>query len=170
VGVEFIQTWWRGIYQDSLEVPDRSQLERSTRHLAELGRRLVPERRRDRLLAHRGRVTEKILALWDEVDVVVTPGLARTALEAEGAYGRPGLVAVNRASRFTPWTTPFNMTGQPACTVPAGFGSDGLPLSVQLVGRPGAEDVLYSLAGQLEQARPWAGYRPTLATNGGPPA
>jgi amidase len=169
VGIEFIQTWWRGIYEDSLKVPERSRLERSTRQLAELGRRLVPERRRDRLLAHRERTSERILALWDEVDVLVTPGLARTALEAEGGYGRPGLVAVNRSSRFTPWSFPFNMTGQPACTVPAGFGSDGLPLSVQLVGRRGAEDVLYSLAAQLEAARPWAEYRPTIATTGGPP-
>ena len=42
----------------------------------------------------------------------------------------------------------------------AGFGADGLPLSVQLVGRMGAEDTLYSLAGQIEAARPWADQRP----------
>ena len=47
--------------------------------------------------------------------------------------------------------------------MPAGFGADGLPLSVQLVGRLGAEDVLYSLAGQIESARPWAEHRPPLA-------
>jgi amidase len=57
----------------------------------------------------------------------------------------------------------FNLTGQPAISIPAGFGSDGLPLSVQLVGRPGAEDVLYSLAAQLEQAAPWADRRPPVA-------
>jgi amidase len=54
----------------------------------------------------------------------------------------------------------FNMTGQPAVAVPAGWDGDGVPLSVQLVGRPGAEDVLYSLAGQLEQSAPWADRRP----------
>ena len=48
-------------------------------------------------------------------------------------------------------------------TVPAGFGADGLPLSVQLVGRRGAEDVLYSLAAQLEAAEPWGDRRPPLA-------
>jgi amidase len=137
--------------------------------MAWLGRSLVPERRRDRLLARRARTSERILDLWDEVDVLLTPGLARTALPAEGGYGRSAAVAFDRAGRFTPWTTPFNVTGQPACTLPAGFGADGLPLSVQLVGRPGAEDVLYSLAGQIENARPWAEYRPPIATAGGPP-
>ena len=57
----------------------------------------------------------------------------------------------------------FNLTGQPAIALPAGIGSDGLPLSVQLVGRRGAEALLYSLAGQLESARPWADRRPPLA-------
>ena len=57
----------------------------------------------------------------------------------------------------------FNLTGQPAISIPAGFGADGLPLSVQLVGRPGAEDTLYSLAAQIETARPWAEHRPQLA-------
>jgi amidase len=54
----------------------------------------------------------------------------------------------------------FNLTGQPAVAVPAGSDTGGLPLSVQLVGRPGAEDVLYALAGQLERAAPWAQRRP----------
>jgi len=47
--------------------------------------------------------------------------------------------------------------------VPAGLGSDGLPLAVQLVGRVGAEDTLYSLAGQIEAAAPWAQRRPTVS-------
>jgi amidase len=168
-GIEFIQTWLRGIYEESLDVPDPSQLERSTRQMAALGHRLVPDRRREKLLGRRERLAGRILDLWEEVDVLLTPAITRTALPADGAYGRPAPVAIDRAGRFTPWTPPFNFTGQPACSVPAGFGSDGLPLSVQLVGRRGAEDVLYSLAGQLEAARPWAGYRPTFATNGGPP-
>jgi len=64
---------------------------------------------------------------------------------------------------FTPWTPIFNLTGQPAIAVPAGFGSAGLPLSVQLVGRPGAEATLYALAAQLEQSRPWADRRPPIS-------
>jgi len=160
--IDFVQTWMRGIHQESLTVPDRSQLEPLTRQIAGAGRYLVPPRRRDKLLAKRAVTTARILALWNEVDVLMTPGLATTAIAAEGAFGKTAPLAIDKAGRFTPYTPIFNLTGQPAVTVPAGFGSDGLPLSVQLVGRPGAEDVLYSLAGQLESARPWREHRPAL--------
>jgi amidase len=160
-GPEFTQTWVRGIYEDSLKVPDRSKLERTTRRMARAGRLLVPDRRARKLKgATRARTSARILALWDEVDVLLTPALATTAIAAEGGYGRGALAAFNLAARFTPWTAVFNVTGQPAVTIPAGFGEDGLPLSVQLVGRLGAEDTLYALAGQLEVARPWADHKP----------
>jgi amidase len=93
----------------------------------------------------------------------MTPGLAKTAIAAEGGYGKPAPLALDLAGRFTPFTPIFNVTGQPAITIPAGRGSDGLPLSVQLVGRPGAEDLLYSLAAQIESAQPWADQRPSVA-------
>ena len=121
------------------------------------------DRRRDKLLAKRSATTARILALWDEVDVLLTPALATTAIAAEGGYGKSAPLAIDKAGRFTPFTAVFNLTGQPAIAIPAGFGSDGLPLSVQLVGRHGAEDTLYSLAGQIEAARPWADKRPPLA-------
>jgi len=161
--LEFLQTWQRGIYEQSLQVPDRSQLERSSRQMAAGGRRLVPPRRRARLLARRPRTIARIRSLWDEIDVLVTPGLAKTAIAAEGAFGRSAPVAVDAAGRFTPFTPVFNLTGQPAVTLPAGVGDDGLPLSVQLIGAPGAEDVLYSLAGQIESAAPWVDRRPPMA-------
>jgi amidase len=59
--------------------------------------------------------------------------------------------------------TPWNITGQPAGAVPAGFTSDGLPLSVQIVGRPNDEATLLSLAAQIEAERPWADTRPPLS-------
>jgi amidase len=160
--LEFVQTWIRGIYEESLTVPDASLLEPQTRQMAAAGRRLVPDRRAERLRGKRGATTARILALWEEVDVLVTPGLARTAIPAEGGSGRSALTAFNLAGRFTPWTAIFNLTGQPAVAVPAGISADGLPLSVQLVGRIGAEDVLYALAAQIESARPWADRRPPV--------
>jgi amidase len=157
---EFLQVWVRGIYEESRGVPDRSMLERLTRQMAGAGRYLVPPRRRERLLASREATIARMLSLWNDFDVLMTPGLAKTAIAAEGGYGKPAPLAIDIAGRFTPFTAVFNVTGQPAIAVPAGIGSDGLPLSVQLVGRPGAEDLLYSLAGQLEQAAPWADRRP----------
>ncbi len=159
-GIEFTQMWLRGIYEESRHVPDRSLLERSTRQLVATGRRVVPGRRREKLLAGRASRTQRVLELWQEVDVLLMPVLASTAITAEGGYGRSALAAFDRSSRFMPFNPLFNLTGQPSIAVPAGFGADGLPLSVQLVGRPGAEDLLYSLAGQIEAARPWAHHRP----------
>jgi amidase len=159
----FLQTWLSGIHQDTTRVPDPTRLESLTRQMGAAGRYLVPSWRAARLAAAGVQATERITALWDEIDVLVTPATATTAIEAEGGFSRPAPVAINIAGRFTPFTPLFNLTGQPAITVPAGLGSDGLPLSVQLVGRLGAEDVLYSLAGQIEAAAPWAQRRPGLA-------
>jgi amidase len=103
------------------------------------------------------------MRLWNRFDVLLTPALAKPPILAAGGYGRPAPVAVDIAGRFTPFTPIFNLTGQPAVSLPAGLDASGLPLSVQLVGRLGAEDVLYSLAGQIEAAAPWAALRPPVA-------
>src|SRR5262249_24383450 len=161
--LEFVQMWQRGIYEESVQVPDPTQLEPLTRQMAGAGRWLVPQRRREELLIKRSDTTARIMGLWNEVDVLLTPALAKTAIAAEGGYGKPAPLAIDIAGRFTPFTPIFNLTGQPAIAIPAGIGADGLPLSVQLVGRPGAEDVLYSLAGQIEAAAPWADRRPSTA-------
>jgi amidase len=163
LAIDFTQMWMRAVYEESRVVPDVTMLEPLTGQIAGLGRRLVPPRRRDRLLAKRAKTTAALLRLWDEVDVLLTPGLANTAGPAEGGYARSFPVAFDRAARTVAWLPAFNSTGQPAVTIPAGFGADGLPLSVQLVGRQGAEDLLYALAGQVEAARPWADRRPSLA-------
>jgi amidase len=57
----------------------------------------------------------------------------------------------------------WNVTGNPAASVPSGLGRDGLPLAVQLVGPTNAETTILGVAAQLEQARPWADARPVLA-------
>jgi Asp-tRNA(Asn)/Glu-tRNA(Gln) amidotransferase A subunit family amidase len=63
---------------------------------------------------------------------------------------------------FMPNTQAFNITGQPAMTVPLYWNEEGLPIGVQFVGQPAGEAVLLRLAGQLEQAQPWAERRPKL--------
>jgi amidase len=161
--LEFAQNWARGIYEDSLTVPDRSLLERSSRAMSTFGRVFVPPRRRQRLLAKRPATVARMLELWDQFDVLMTPALSRSAIAAEGAFRKPALIAFNVSGSFTPWTPPFNLTGQPGVAIPAGVGSDGLPLSVQFVGRPNAEATLYALAAQIEHARPWAERRPPIS-------
>jgi amidase len=67
---------------------------------------------------------------------------------------------LNAVIGLVPYNAPWNLTGQPAASVPAGFGADGLPRGVQIVGRPGAETTLLSLSAQIEAERPWVEHRP----------
>ena len=67
------------------------------------------------------------------------------------------------AGRFTPFTPITNITGQPAISLPLHAREDGLPIGVQLIGRPTGEATLLALATQLETARPWADRRAPVA-------
>jgi amidase len=70
--------------------------------------------------------------------------------------------AYERIGALLHYTGQFNITGQPAISLPLGMSADGLPLGVQLVGGFGREDVLIRVAAQLERAAPWSGRHPTL--------
>jgi amidase len=63
-------------------------------------------------------------------------------------------------SNVAAWAVPWNVIGQPAASIPAGFDTDGLPLSIQLCGPPNSEATVLNLATQIETARPWAHQRP----------
>jgi amidase len=72
------------------------------------------------------------------------------------------VVAGLRAGMFASFTLPFNMSGQPAISLPLSWTSAGLPVGMQLVAPYGGEDLLLSIASELEQARPWANRRPKV--------
>ena len=72
------------------------------------------------------------------------------------------LTAGARASQFAAFTSPFNLTGQPAISLPLESNAAGLPIGVQLVAAYGREDLLLRVAAALETARPWASRRPAL--------
>ncbi|MEA2248497.1 MAG: amidase, partial [Solirubrobacteraceae bacterium] len=100
---------------------------------------------------------------------LLTPALAERPLaigECDGLGDDP-MRDFARSGAFTPYTALFNVTGQPAISVPAGFGEDGLPTNAHLVAKPLGEDTLLQLAAQLETARPPDGRRPALATAAG---
>lgn len=104
---------------------------------------------------------------WFELfDVIVMPTLTRTALPIDEALFEPitiGNQKVDTVRRaWYPYTHPFNLTGNPAIVLPAGLHSDGLPISIQLVGRRGADQELLRIAALFERARPWDHLRPEL--------
>ena len=99
---------------------------------------------------------------WNGHDLLVTPTLGAPPPElgwftAEGpqAEGR-------RIVSFIPYTSQFNMTGQPAVSLPLHWTPDGLPVGVQLVAAYGREDLLIQVASQLEQAAPWGQRHPQV--------
>jgi amidase len=127
-------------------------------------------RRQDTIsfLAAEGRlesVARRVVRWLEQFDAVVTPALASRPLMIGEVHGRgpDPWEHYQRSGRFTPFTGIVNLTGLPAVSLPLYQGEDGLPLAVQLIGRPAGEPGLLALAAQIEQAAPWAGRRPDLA-------
>jgi Asp-tRNA(Asn)/Glu-tRNA(Gln) amidotransferase A subunit family amidase len=107
-------------------------------------------------------ISREIAIFFQTYDVLLTPTLAEPPLRL-GVLDMMSedLEAYNeRLWRFTPFTYPFNVTGQPAMSVPLSWNEAGLPIGIHFVGRYGDEATLFRLAAQLEQARPWADRRP----------
>jgi amidase len=149
----------RGIHDEAHALPHPERLARRTRSLVALGALVPPG------LLERSRVAESALAerlgrVLESHDVLITPTTAQPPSRIGQFDGRGALWTLGAAIGRVPYNAPWNLTGQPAASVPAGFGGDGLPRGVQIVGRPSAETTLLSLAAQLETERPWAQHRP----------
>jgi amidase len=99
---------------------------------------------------------------WTAYDVLVTPTLGAPPPELGWFTAAGAEQEGRRIASFIPYTAQFNMTGQPAVSLPLHWSVDGLPVGVQLVAAYGREDVLVRLAAQLEQAAPWAERRPVV--------
>jgi amidase len=107
----------------------------------------------------------RAVAQWwaDGFDLLLTPTLAEPPVPL-GTFDTPDepILGFMRAATFTPFTPGFNITGQPAISLPLGTSPDGLPIGVQLVAAYGREDLLLRVAAQLEIAAPWADRHPTV--------
>jgi amidase len=111
------------------------------------------------------RMSRRILEFWTDHDVLVTPTLAKPPIEIGAlrpAEGEPPIQMLINSAAWVPFTPVFNVTGQPAISLPLHESADGLPVGVQFAGPPAGEEMLLSLAAQLEQARPWAERRPPV--------
>jgi amidase len=150
----FLPQFFAGIRTEADAMEHYRRLERRTRETYRLGSWVGP-----RVVEYSLEQTQKISAkanrLFDRVDVLLTPTTANRP-PALGILDGVGTVrSVLRSFPAVAYVALWNIAGNPACSVPSGTGSDGLPLGCQLVGPTDGEEVLLSLAAQLEQARPW---------------
>ncbi len=157
--LEFTALYLRSIHEEAATFARPQNLERRIRTLARIGG-VLPASAVDWALGRRAAYAAKVNAPLAEHDVLLTPVSPAPPPRIGATEGlgwlRTTMVAAATVSHAACW----NYTGQPACSVPAGFGAGGLPRSVQLVGRPDDEATLVALAAQIEAERPWTQQRP----------
>jgi amidase len=103
------------------------------------------------------RNAREVALLWEDHDLLLTPTLAEppVPLGTFASTRSAPIMAIFRAATFAPFTPPFNVTGQPAISLPLQRNAAGLPIGIQLVGGYGREDLLIRIAAQLEAATPF---------------
>jgi amidase len=156
---EFTTIYLRSLHEEAATFARPQNLERRIRHLARIGG-MLPAGAADWALRRKAAYAARMNRPLVDHDVLLTPVSPAPpprigAVEGLG-WPRTTMVAAATVAHVACW----NYTGQPAASVPAGFGSDGLPRAVQLVGRPNDEATLIALAAQIEAQRPWTQERP----------
>jgi aspartyl-tRNA(Asn)/glutamyl-tRNA(Gln) amidotransferase subunit A len=136
-------------------------------------RRFIAEGRTHSLIEYRHaqfartRLFRAVQALFDRFDLLVSPTLPVAGLPADFRVGIDEIVIEGTRTNSTRigWSSyvyPFNLTGHPALTVPSGFGREGVPLGLQLVGPWWSDSDLYRIGAMLERIAPWRAERPAL--------
>ncbi|MFI5327312.1 MAG: amidase family protein, partial [Candidatus Rokuibacteriota bacterium] len=145
---------------DRLEA-DREQMDRSLRALMRFGSEVTAAQYL-RALRRRGELWTDVQRFLARFDLLITPTVAVPAFEV----GKPGLNEINGQPSsplgWAPFCFPFNLTGQPAATVPVGFTSAGLPVGLQIIGRRHADHTVLAASAAFEAAQPWADRRPPV--------
>ena len=156
-----LETWGakvgRPVLQDSVEP--------LTWALAEMARRWSSTRYLEAVESVHG-FGRRLAAWWSRgFDLLLTPTTAEPAPLLGEMTSPPDipLKGFLRAAPFGAFTSSFNMSGQPAVSLPLHWTRDGLPVGVQLVAAAGREDLLLRVASQLEAAAPWAHKRPPVS-------
>lgn len=138
---------------DAVPAAPRATMDEGLRRMAEFGRRVTLA---DHLAAHtqRTELALHMLRFHERYDLLLTPQMPTTAIEAgrvTPADGRFGDEWIN----WSPYTYPFNLTQQPAASVPCGFAADGLPMALQIVGPPRNDALVLRAARAYESACPF---------------
>lgn len=157
----FTPQFFAGVRSEAAIVEHPERLERRTRETVRLGSWVRPG-----VIEWAIREGEKVAAkanrVFETYDVLLTPTIAHRPPDVGVLDGVGSARAALRSAPMVAYTALWNVTGNPAASVPSGFAEDGLPLAVQLVGRVNDETTLLTLSAQIESARPWADARPSL--------
>jgi amidase len=158
LGLTFITVWQVG---PALQpVDDLSLLTPLNRELVEASR-ATSAAEYGRTVARLQAYARRVVAFWEEVDVVLTPTLALPPVRIGWQDAADGAVEqLLRNLEFTPFTSVANVTGLPAMSLPLHWTEDDLPVGVQAIGPPAGDALLLRLAAQVEEARPWCDRRP----------
>jgi aspartyl-tRNA(Asn)/glutamyl-tRNA(Gln) amidotransferase subunit A len=150
----FRTLWWAGAAQlvSTLPAEKVDKLEPAFRELAAEGAQ-IPLLDYTAAMVARVALGQVMNHFHEQYDLLLTPTLAVPAFEA-GQLAPDGDDDPLRWLRWTPFSYPFNMTGQPALTAPCGFTPDGLPVGLQIVGPLHREDLVLKAARAFEAARP----------------
>lgn len=144
----------------AIEIQNPDLLDSMVKPSWEWGRRISASQYLNALTALHNTSRDIIRALAP-YDALLTPTLTRPAPKLGTVAADPKKVADDIYSWIS-FTFPFNSTGQPAISLPNGFNKSGLPLALQIVGRPNDEAGIIALAAQFEAARPWKHHRPPV--------
>ena len=153
LAMPFFPRYFTGIREDVARMPHPQRLERRTRGFARVGAMWAPFVERSRRLE--SECAERILALFDDHDVLITPMTAQPPIEVMRWEGLGALRTAEGMGRVYPFAATWNVLGNPAASVPALLNEEGLPIAVQLVARTGDEHTIVALAAQIEAERPW---------------
>ncbi len=112
----------------------------------------------------RGEYYARMMAFFETYDLLISPTITTPAFPHPGWAPGPATVAGQPIDPMLGWllTYPFNLTGQPAASVPCGFSAGGLPIGLQIAGRRHADITVLRAAAAYEQATPWAQHRPPV--------
>jgi len=159
--VPVFEICWTVLTALSVVPPERQHLLRSlTRWLSAAGREVNGPEFGLAIGAMRRHAADALTALA-AYDAVLTPTLATPPVLVGAMRDDDDPAADFQAQKeFTPWTSAWNVTGMPAISLPLHWTEDGLPVGVMLAARPAEDELLLSLAAQVEAAAPWAGRTP----------
>jgi amidase len=161
-GDAFRTLWMAGASAVPIDDPARLELlEPLTRWLVGRGRE-VPARQLVQALRTLSAFERRLVAQVARFDAVVTPALAMTPRPLGWFDAEDPERNFEQQCEYTPFTSWLNVSGLPAITVPTHWTDDGLPMGIQIIGRPGGELTLLALAAQLEDRLRWPDRRPPV--------